>query len=257
MKTTIFLFVAVFIFSFSFSQDKPDSVKKYYPGTKILKELGANSNGKISGMWKYFNKKGDLDSVCNYRDGKRNGITETYHSNGNAKSEVRYVNDLKQGEEIIYDLNNKRKERIVWENGKKISSHFYENYSYETDATEIAAPVEAIVQKDPNEVFTVAEQMPEYEGGMSEMYQYIAKHIVYPLRAKEAGITGKCYIRFVVMEDGSVDKVEILRGVPGCPECDKEALRVISSLPKKFKPGKLSGKPVKVYFNLPLNFKID
>ena len=69
-----------------------------------------------------------------------------------------------------------------------------------------------------------------------------------------ATIQGKVLLRFVVMEDGAVSDVNVIRGVS--PGLDKEAVRVVKTLPK-FKPGKQQGKAVRVYFNLPVVFKLQ
>jgi protein TonB len=113
----------------------------------------------------------------------------------------------------------------------------------------------AVIEEKAPEIFTVVQEMPEFPGGTMEMMKYIQKNIVYPPSAREAGISGKCFLRFVVNEDGKISSVEVLKGVPGCPECDKEAVRVIKSMPA-WKPGKQNGKEVKVYFQLPVNFVI-
>jgi len=112
-----------------------------------------------------------------------------------------------------------------------------------------------VIEEKAPEIFTVVQEMPEFPGGTVEMMKYIQKNIVYPPSAREAGISGKCFLRFVVNEDGKISNVEILKGVPGCPECDKEAIRVVKSMPA-WKPGKQNGKEVKVYFQLPINFVI-
>ncbi|MCX7728286.1 MAG: TonB family protein [Bacteroidia bacterium] len=112
-----------------------------------------------------------------------------------------------------------------------------------------------VIEEKAPEIFTVVQEMPEFPGGPMEMMKYIQKNIVYPPSAREAGISGKCFLRFVVNEDGKISSVEVLKGVPGCPECDKEAMRVIKSMPS-WKPGKQNGKEVKVYFQLPINFTI-
>lgn len=105
------------------------------------------------------------------------------------------------------------------------------------------------------EVFTVVEEMPEFPGGAMEMMKYIQKNIQYPAMAREAGISGKCFLKFVVNGDGVISDVQILKGVAGCPDCDKEAMRVVKSMPK-WKAGKQNGRAVPVYFNLPINFTI-
>ena len=105
------------------------------------------------------------------------------------------------------------------------------------------------------ERFVSVETMPEFPGGAMEMMKFVTKNLNYPQRAKEKGLTGKCFLRFVVNSEGNVIDIDILKGVPRCPECDQEAKRVISMMPK-WKPGTQKGKPVSVFFNLPINFKL-
>ncbi len=106
-----------------------------------------------------------------------------------------------------------------------------------------------------SEHFTVVEKMPEFPGGPMEMMKHIQKNIVYPQAAKERGVSGKCFLRFVINADGVISEIEVLKGIPKCPTCDKEAIRVIQTMPK-WKPGTQNGKPVSVFFNLPINFQL-
>jgi protein TonB len=73
--------------------------------------------------------------------------------------------------------------------------------------------------------------------------------------AKEMGIEGKCYIRFVVTETGKITDVKVARGIPGGEMCDKEAQRVIRMMPD-WKPGKNRGKAVSCYVTMPVAFKL-
>lgn len=109
--------------------------------------------------------------------------------------------------------------------------------------------------KETNEVYTVVDEMPEFPGGSMEMMKYIQKNLQYPSTAREAGISGKCFLKFIVNPDGSIVNPTLIKSVAGCPDCDKEAIRLVNSMPK-WKPAKLNGKPVPVYFNLPINFTI-
>lgn len=106
---------------------------------------------------------------------------------------------------------------------------------------------------DTDAPLTIVEQMPSYKGGEAAMKKFIQKNVKYPKAEKEAGISGTCYITFVVEKDGSLSSIRVLRGVPGGPGCDKEAVRVISRM-KKWKPGKQNGKFVRVQFNLPIKY---
>lgn len=65
----------------------------------------------------------------------------------------------------------------------------------------------------------------------SELMKYVQMNMVYPQVAKEQGIQGKCFLRFKVNPDGSISDVAVVRGIPGCPECDQEALRIIEEMP--------------------------
>lgn len=106
------------------------------------------------------------------------------------------------------------------------------------------------------EIFTIVEEQAEFPGGTAAMYKYIQQNVQYPAMAREAGISGKCFLKFVVNETGEISNVEVLKGVPGCSECDREAIRVVKSMPK-WKAAKMTGKSVKCFFNLPINFKIQ
>ena len=119
------------------------------------------------------------------------------------------------------------------------------------------APVIAAKEEEEEEeaqVFFIVEDMPEFPGGEMALRTYIANAIKYPVIAQENGIQGKVYVTFVVGKDGSVSNASIARGVD--PSIDKEALRVINSLPK-WKPGKQRGKPVNVSYTVPINFQLQ
>ncbi|WP_161634363.1 energy transducer TonB [Aquimarina pacifica] len=96
------------------------------------------------------------------------------------------------------------------------------------------------------------DQKPQFPGGEKEIYKFIKKEFKYPKEAKKQNAHGKIYLGFVVNKDGSVDAVNILRG--GGKKtfgCDKEAIRVISSLPN-FIPGMHQGKPVYCRYAVPI-----
>jgi len=111
---------------------------------------------------------------------------------------------------------------------------------------------EEVVEEAP--IFTVVESMPEFPGGMQELYTFLGNNIKYPVMAKESGIQGKVYVTFVVEVDGSITDVRVLRGIGG--GCDEEAVRVVESMPK-WTPGKQRGKPVRVQYNLPVRFTLQ
>jgi TonB family protein len=110
-------------------------------------------------------------------------------------------------------------------------------------------------RQQTEEILSIAEEMPEPPGGIIAFYKFLGSEIRYPARAREQGLQGKCFLKFVVDAEGSIGPVEVIKGVPGCPECDAEAVRVLKSYPEKWKPGIQNGKPVAVYYNLPVSFK--
>ena len=120
----------------------------------------------------------------------------------------------------------------------------------------IAAPVEAPVEEEEEEVvFMVVESMPEFPGGQQALFKYLSENIKYPVIAQENGIQGKVVCQFTVNKDGSIVDIEVVRS-GGDPSLDKEAVRVIKTMPK-WKPGKQRGKPVRVKFTVPVSFKLQ
>jgi len=104
------------------------------------------------------------------------------------------------------------------------------------------------------EIFTIVEQNPEYPGGTTAMYKYLGENIRYPSEAQKANKQGKVYVKFVIKSDGKIDNINIIKSVS--PELDNEAIRIIQNMPN-WRPAEQNGKPVSVYFNLPINFKLD
>lgn len=98
-----------------------------------------------------------------------------------------------------------------------------------------------------------ANVMPEFIGGETALFQYLSDHIRYPQMAKEAGISGKVYLTFVVDTNGAISNIEVLKGIGG--GCDEEAVRVLRNMPR-WNPGKNNGRPVRVHFNLPVSFTL-
>jgi protein TonB len=102
--------------------------------------------------------------------------------------------------------------------------------------------------------FIYVEEMPEFPGGIPALMKYIGENVKYPAEAQSNNIQGKVNLKFVVNADGSVDRIEILRGID--PLLDNEAIRVLQTLPR-FKPGKQGGIAVPVWFSIPVVFKLS
>ena len=107
---------------------------------------------------------------------------------------------------------------------------------------------------EDDKIFVIVEEKPRFPGGEEARLRYLNENLHYPALAKEAGIQGTVYVTFVVEKDGSISKVEILRGIGG--DCDQEALRVVRGMPNWIS-GKQRGVPVRVAFNMPIRFVLQ
>jgi protein TonB len=117
-----------------------------------------------------------------------------------------------------------------------------------------AVPEQKTTLPYQEEPFVVVEEMPMFPGGDSTLLAFLSQHTKYPESAKINKIQGKVIVRFCVTSEGGVDRISVLRGVS--PELDAEAARVVGSLPV-FKPGKQGGKPVPVWYMVPINFALE
>lgn len=108
------------------------------------------------------------------------------------------------------------------------------------------------IQED--DLFTIAEKMPQFPGGKDALKKYITERLRYPMRAKIAGVQGEVIVSFVVEKDGSVSSVRVRKGLD--EECDEAAKKVVKGMPRWI-PGEINGKPVRVLYSLPINFKLS
>ena len=109
-------------------------------------------------------------------------------------------------------------------------------------------------EPEPDEILPFVEDQPEFPGGTAALMEYLRKNIKYPAICRENNIQGRVVVTFVVNKDGSIVDIEIARGVN--PSLDKEAVRVISQMPN-WKPGYQLGRPVRVRYSLPVNFRLN
>ncbi len=110
------------------------------------------------------------------------------------------------------------------------------------------------ISPDKEDIFMSVEEAPEFPGGVAKMYEYLGSELVYPREAKENSIEGRVFVKFVVNKEGEVGDFEILKGIGS--GCEDEAIRVLKSMPS-WNPGKQDGKPVNVYFTMPILFKLE
>jgi len=147
--------------------------------------------------------------------------------------------------------------RIYTEN-----NHIYteSSYSYTEESSMrvvvryVSVKVEHEVIPAEQTVFQVVEVMPEFPGGQAALLSFLSKNIKYPAVAQENGAQGRVIVQFVVNRDGSVVDPEVLRSVD--PSLDREALRVISAMPR-WRPGMQRGRAVRVKYTVPVTFKLQ
>lgn len=111
---------------------------------------------------------------------------------------------------------------------------------------------EEIDEIDDDAIFITPEQMPEFPGGETALFQFLRENVNYPTIASEMGIQGRVYVEFVIDKSGHVTNIKLLKGVD--KHLDNEALRVINLMPN-WTPGYQGGKAVNVSYRLPINFK--
>lgn len=125
---------------------------------------------------------------------------------------------------------------------------------------EVVAPVSPEAKEAPadstakEEVFMVAEQMPEFPGGMKELLKFLQDNLKYPENAMKNNVQGRVIVQFVVEKDGTPTEFKVARSVD--PDLDAEALRVLQTMPK-WKPGMQRGEVVRVKFTVPVSFKLQ
>ena len=107
---------------------------------------------------------------------------------------------------------------------------------------------------DKEKVYQVVEQQPSFPGGREELFKYLAYNMIYPADAAKNKVEGRVLVTFVIEHDGSISNVNVVNSV--YPSLDKEAIRVVSEMPKWI-PGKANGKTVRVKYTIPITFRLS
>jgi TonB family protein len=159
---------------------------------------------------------------------------------------VRATSD-KEGRFLIEDV----RENALLEFSLPGFKPYYINTSFVPFNMELNIELKKEGTQDMDEVYETAEKMPQYPGGEMELRKFIAKNVNYPENAKTQKAKGVVIVRFVVNTTGNIEDVEILQKVH--PALDAEVLRVVGML-DRFIPGSQGGKPINVYYTLPITF---
>jgi len=184
-------------------------------------------------------------------------VYQADNTNLNAEEEIEVVQTAQElpppppppAPEVVEVLN-------VVENNVEVASVNINTEDDKNKEVVISAPVTSapIQEEEDQVVFQVVEKMPSFPGGDAALFKFLGDNVKYPVIAQENGVQGRVICQFVVNKDGSIVDVEVVRSVD--PSLDKEAIRVIKSMPK-WSPGQQRGKPVRVKYTLPVNFKLQ
>ena len=172
------------------------------------------------------------------------------------KSSVSFtVPEIKKDEEVKEDQEMKSQDDLA-ETNTAIGAFTVEGND---ETAEVKHVEEKIAEPEPvkeeeTKVFDVVEQMPSFPGGQSALLQYLSSNIKYPVVAEENGVQGRVVCTFVVEKDGSITDVRVVKSVD--PSLDKEAVRVVKSMPKWI-PGKQNGSAVRVKYTVPVTFRLQ
>ncbi len=199
----------------------------------------------------YLNRRFNQQKAVYIVDGD---LADISYVEGLDKESFKAINVIKDGEEL-----NSYIERYGAQAREGVVLCYLESIPAKLDSsTDKINLIDEIITFSPkseeDEVFFIVEQMPEFPGDELALRNYISNSIIYPESSVEKGIQGKVYVSFVVSKAGMVTKARVVRGVD--PQIDREALRVIKTLPK-WKPGMQNDKAVNVAYTVPINFKLQ
>lgn len=172
------------------------------------------------------------------------------------KSTIQYVPPVIAKDEEVADDNQMKAQDEILESKLQVSVADVKGTDdkFGMDIAEMNQHKVIVEEKVEEKPFQTVEQMPTFPGGDAELMKYISSNLKYPIVAQENGISGRVTLRFVVTATGEISDVQVLRGFD--PSCDKEAIRVVKSMPKWI-PGKQNGRNVPVYFTIPVTFKLE
>lgn len=170
------------------------------------------------------------------------------------KSSIKFTAPVIKKDEEVADEDQMKSQEELTES--KVTISIADVKGTDEEGGVLVEDLKEIVTEAPveEEVFDMVEQNPQFPGGPAELMSYLSKNIRYPVIAQENGIQGRVICQFVVGSDGSIRDIKVMRGVDA--SLDKEAIRVIQSMPKWI-PGRQNGKAVSVRFTLPVTFRLQ
>ena len=170
------------------------------------------------------------------------------------KSSIKFTAPVIKKDEEVADEDQMKSQEELTES--KVTISIADVQGTDEEGGVLVEDLKQVVTEAPveEEVFDMVEQAPQFPGGQAELMSWLGKNIRYPVIAQENGIQGRVICQFVVGSDGSVRDIKVVRSLD--PSCDKEAVRVIQSMPKWI-PGRQNGKAVSVRYTLPVTFRLQ
>lgn len=103
-----------------------------------------------------------------------------------------------------------------------------------------------------NTKYIISTKQAQFPGGLASFYEFVESKLLYPLKAKELGVSGNVYIQFLVQSDGTLTDITVVKGLGA--GCDEEAVRVLSKCPNFIPVKNTDGEAVISRIVLPIRF---
>ncbi len=266
---------------------------KYYPGFRYTEEFSEYTEWDTAGVmllrgtyhfenkdkdWTTYYANGKVKSVTPYAGGRVKGIYRKWYSTGKKMLEMECDGNFVVGPPKVWDekgkeikSGTKRYEEIV--DGNKPGEIYNDPKRYKGNRTQEPTTGKEGYEGEDGEpiitpttvrkldyqaevIYTIAEVMPEFPSGSEAMQKFMSANTKFPDVYRDLNKSGTVYVSYIVEVDGSITNVVERKGVPGCPEFTREAIRVVSSFPKH-SPAKINGKPVRLQMTLPVKFVLQ
>ncbi len=238
-------------------------------------EIGNYVNDKEDGKWVQVDTSGKIKAIYHFLNGKKEGIGYRFYPNRQTERKYFYQNDIPIGRWQYYHENGKIEHEEKYLDGKLDGEvNYYDSTGilvvtkiYKKGDLEKTFKIkESAIEED--EIFQVSENAPHFIGNckkklnpeefqecnQKEMYMFLGENIKYPVIAQKLNVSGRVFLRFVVEKDGTIGEIKLL--TPLCESLEQEAIRVIKLMPK-WEPGYEGGKPVRVFYTMPIVYKLD
>ena len=240
-----------------FANNEQEGEWKFYDQWRLTSK-GKFEAGKKVGVWEYYDQQGRLVKKCSYKGEKLDGSFETWQ-NGQPIDKGFFIQGMPFGQWTSWYSSGQKKYEGTYATGKKTGTWlaYYETgelrMRIDCDSSNIKKRTFYAKAGHEIEYTGAIEEVAQYDGGEEKMFRFIQQNVQYPNEAKEKNEQGSVYVSFVIMIDGSVTDIKIIKGVSD--SLDAEAVRVIKKMPNWI-PAQRYGIPVQSRCTLPITFRL-